>query len=428
MTSLLSKGLLSFILGITALHAANTRPIWSSITINQELQARQEKQNQQIANKLNEVMLYISKNDLKAASAVLTLVKAKTQTRNDHIHFIDAYLDFRLGRFDSALRILQKITSSQSNINLKKCSLWLKIAWDTNRWQEVSKAFSSCESTLAHYSTDELFYSKVLLNFSTNIITENNISPSPFFYYYSPDYAKIEQWISLLIKMNLESVAIKHLLRIPNESLNTGNVKLLTAMAVWNAQNTEYALSLMDTIPEQQKQDWNYLRLITSIALSKNNWQLAWDSNNRVLDKNPNLLSSRALDLLLGWKMNLTDLIKVKHLQNPQLLEKDPELAPIAAGMLYMKGLKQEAQNLLQNSVPTTKDKPEHHLGYWIVKQWISLRNNQMSIFMTDAINSCQKQVSFGCWLLLSGETNNNLDKTQIFPYDSVGEYFRENL
>ena len=93
-----------------------------------------------------------------------------------------------------------------------------------------------------------------------------------------------------------------------------------------------------------------------------------------------------------------------------------------------MKGLKQEAQDLLSTYSPTTKNKAEHHLGYWVVKQWISLRNNQMAIFMNDAVGSCQHQVSFGCWLLLSGQTKNNLEKTEIFPYDSVGEYFRDNL
>lgn len=408
--------------------ANNTRSIWSNRTIEKELELRQERLNTQIENKLNEVKLYISKNDLKAASAVLTLIKANTIGRNADINYVDAYLDFRLGRFDSALRTLQKINTKDSAMTVKKCFLWLKISWDTERWQEVGKVFNQCESTLAQFSNDELFYSKNLLNFSVNTITENNISPSPFFYYYSPDFKKIEEWLSLIIKKNLEPIALNHLRRMPDDSLNSGNVRLLTAMALWNAQDTENALNLIDKIPEDQKEDWNYLRLITSVALSKSNWQLSWDSNNRVLDQKPNLLSARTLDLLLAWKMNLLELIKVKHLENKQLFNQDPEMAPIAAGMLFIKGFKQEAQKLLLDYVPTPKDSAEHHLGYWVVKQWISLRNNQLSIFMNDAESSCQQQVSFGCWLLLSGQAKNNMEKTEIFPYDSVGAYFRENL
>lgn len=407
--------------------AAKSRSIWSSLTIEQELHQREKRLFLQIEKKLTEVQLFISKNDLKAASAVLTLIKANTY-RNENIYFIEAYIDFRLGRLDSALRILQKIQNNDYQIQVRKCFLWLKISWDAQRWQEVSSAFNNCESLLSNYSKDELFYSKNLLNFSINNINEDNVSPSPFFYFYSPDYKKIEQWLSLLIKMNLEKVALSHLRRIPDESLNSGHVRLLTAMSLWNAHDKDAAQNLIDNIQESQKSDWNYLRLITSIGLSKNNWQQSWDTNRRVLEQFPNLLSSRSIDMLLAWKMDLLDLIKVKQLENTELLQLDHELAPISAAILFLRGLKQEAQDLLLKYGPTSKDKPEHHLGYWGVKQWISLRNNQMDIFMNDAVDSCQKKVSFGCWLLLSGQKNNKLDKTEIFPYDSVGEYFTDNL
>lgn len=409
--------------------ASNSKRIlWDSKTIEQELHSRQERQQLAIENKLNEAKLYISKNNLQAASSVMTILKAGTTTRNDTIHYVDSYLDFRLGRYDSALRTLKKITSSASNIQLKKCFLWLKIAWDTNRWQEVSNAFNQCESILSHYSSDELFYTKNLYNLSVNVMNESTISPSPFFYYYAPDYQKIEQWLSLLIKKNHESIALKHLRRIPDESLAKGNVKLLTTMALWNANDKEYAQNLAESIPDFQKADWNYLRLMSSIALSKNNWQLAWDTNNRVLDQKPNLLSAQSLDILLGWQMNIIELIKIKQLQKAEIFEYDRELTPLAAGMLFIKGLKQEAQNLLQKYPPDMKSSQEHQLGHWVVKQWISIRNNQMATFMNDAVDSCQKQVSFGCWLLLSSQSQNNVDKTEIFPYDSVGEYFRKQL
>lgn len=116
----------------------------------------------------------------------------------------------------------------------------------SKRWQEVGNAFNQCESTLAHYSVDELFYTKNLYNFSINSINKDNVSPAPFFYFYAPDFQKIEQWLSLLIKQNFENIALHHLRRIPKDSLAKGNVKLLTAMALWNAQDRDYAQSLAE--------------------------------------------------------------------------------------------------------------------------------------------------------------------------------------
>jgi uncharacterized protein YjbK len=404
------------------------RPIWSSRTIELELKEREQRQLKATLEKLNEVMLYVSKNDLRAASAVMTAIKAKTTVRNEQLNYVDAYLDFRLKRFDSALRTLKNLTSVNSEVNLKRCTLWLKIAWDTKRWQEVNSAFSQCESTLSHYSQDDLFYTKTLLNFSSNLITEETVVPSPFFYFYAPDYAKIEQWLTLLIKQDLESIAIKHLQRIPDESLNKGNVRLLTAMALWNANDAEGAQALIDKIPSFNRNNWNLKRLLTSVALSNKNWQLAWDSNREVLDEKPHLPSAIALDTLLSWQMNLTELLKIRSITTSQFLNADRELTPLVAAIMHLRGLKNESHELLEKYRPYLADRATHHVGYWVVKQWVSIRGSDTAVLLKDAEESCHRSISFGCWLLLSGQMKTSLDNEELFPYDSVGDYFRENL
>lgn len=409
--------------------ANNTkRTIWSYRVIDNELKNREIQLQQSLMNKLDEVILYISKNDLKSANAVLTAIKAKSPYRSPELLYIDAYLDYRLKRFDSSLRSLKSIKVPNSESQVKRCYLWLKIAWETKRWQEVSASFKSCESTLSHYSIDELFYTKNLINFSSNTINEQNVVPSPFFYFYAPDYSKIEQWLSLLIKKDLEVVAIKHLQRIPDDSLNQGNVRLLTAMALWNAQDYEYAQALIEKIPLNQRDNWNLKRLLTAVALSKKNWQLAWDSNREVLNEKPHLTSSLSLDLLLSWKMDLIQFLSLSKITNKIYLAEDKEITPLVATVLNLRGLKKESHELLEQYRPYLTDSPSHHLGYWAVKQWISIKGNDTAILMKDALDSCQKNISFGCWLLISAEKETKLDLERLFPYDSVGEYFRENL
>lgn len=127
---------LVFLYGVIILscsvHAQNAQPhriLWDSKTIEEELNDRLLRLDQIALGKLDEVKLYISKNNLKAASAVMTLLKARTTKRNDQIYYVDSYLDFRLGRFISSLRSLQKIITNDPTLQVKKCFLWLKIAW-----------------------------------------------------------------------------------------------------------------------------------------------------------------------------------------------------------------------------------------------------------------------------------------------------------
>lgn len=423
---LLLEGFLILWMGfIPETQAQSSTSLYTQDIVMQELARRAEQENKKISQRLSTMQLYLLQGDLLRAESIFNLTKSQLPYDSSERLLWSAVLDALKKNDDASVQKLQKIPKKDNYVSILSCALLLQLQWKHERFHEVEHDLISCGPVLAPYTIDDFFYTHLKQKFLQTELTVKNIVPSPFFYTYVPDHEKVSIWLKMLIAQKLEIIAIKHLEYIPEDMLKQNDIRLLTAIALFNAGDTELSLEYFNLVPN--KDSLNAQIFMLAQSMNQHHLDAAWESTLKIFQQDATFVANTARLILLGWMKGETSyLTKIPRPTLHHAVSSNPLIAPILLAGLLAESAWSDFDYWM-NDTEVRNNKANLPLLV-AMDQYAKLQQGNIGDFYRLSEISCQYGLTIGCWPLLSSQGSKRPLTSNLYQHQSVSEYFQEVL